>query len=174
MSLGDIINDMIDDITGDSNYESRLPDSGMPNQPLNLNHPLSEPLDFSMGGGLQLVTDIFGNTRLCDPMEVDIFSGIPCSEFDSPTGIDSMPDHTSDPSFGGTDVQSVEQMKLDQSREMESMRDTAVQHYQDAKASGDLDEMLKWEAEANKQQGRLYDLWGTPTYGLPPKAPGIS
>lgn len=63
---------------------------------------------------------------------------------------------------------------LDKGNEIEAMRDTAVQHYKDAKAAGDIDEMLKWETEANKQQGRLYDHWGTPTYGLPPKAPGIS
>lgn len=110
------------------------------------------------------VVDMFGNPHFVDPMDVDIMSGLPTSSF-----------HISQPSFTGSEsVESFDQWKLDKGNEIESMRDTAVEHYNDAKARGDIDEMLKWEAEANKQQGRLYDHWGTPTYGLPPKAPGIS
>ncbi len=107
--------------------------------------------------------DMFGNPHFVNPMDVDIMSGLPSSSF-----------HISQPSFTGSEpVESYEQWRLDKGNEIEAMRDTAVQHYKDAKAAGDIDEMLKWEAEANKQQGRLYDHWGTPTYGLPPKAPGI-
>ncbi len=110
------------------------------------------------------VIDMFGNPHFVDPMDVDIMSGLQSSSF-----------HMSQPAFTGSEsVQSFEQWKLDKSDEIKSMRDTAVEHYKDAKSRGDIDEMLKWEAEANKQQGRLYDHWGTPTYGLPPKAPGIS
>lgn len=110
------------------------------------------------------VVDMFGNPHFVDPMDVDIMSGLPSSSF-----------HVSQPTFTGSEpVESFDQWKLDKGNEIESMRNTAVEHYKDAKARGDIDEMLKWEAEANKQQGRLYDHWGTPTYGLPPKAPGIS
>lgn len=76
--------------------------------------------------------------------------------------------------FGGDEPEkSLERMKLDESEALESQRDIAVEHYQDAKNSGDIEEMLKWEAEANKRQGDLYNLWDTTTYGLDPKAPGI-
>ena len=110
------------------------------------------------------VVDMFGNPHFVDPMDVDIMSGLPSSSF-----------HVSQPAFTGSEsVESFDQWKLDKGNEIESMRDTAVEHYNDAKARGDIDEMLKWEAEAKKQQGRLYDHLGTPTYGLPPKAPGIS
>lgn len=128
------------------------------------------------------VTDIFGGTHHYSSMEeanllTDFMSGLPTSEFGgTPPAHHGDADDTDhhDPSFSGSEVKSVEQMKLDKSEEIESIRDAAVQHYKDAKARGDIEEMLKWEAEANKQQGRLYDHWGTPTYGLPPKAPGIS
>ncbi len=117
----------------------------------------------------QTVVDIFGNPHFVNPMDVDIMSGIPSSEFHcqpSTTG--------TEPSFTSTPCESYDQMRLDKGNEIEAMRDAAVEHYKDAKASGNIEEMLKWEAEANKQQGRLYDHWGTPTYGLPPKAPGIN
>lgn len=117
----------------------------------------------------QPVFDMFGNPHFVDPMDVDIMSGLPSSEFHcQPTMEQSSPSFTREP------CKSYNQMRLDKGNEIEAMRDTAVQHYKDAKAAGDIDEMLKWEAEANKQQGRLYDHWGTPTYGLPPKAPGIN
>lgn len=118
-------------------------------------------------GGMAPVVDMFGTPHFVDPMDVDIMSGLPSSCF-NPV---SVPSSTS---FTGSEyVESFDQWKLDKGNEIEAMRDTAVQHYNDAKARGDIDEMLKWESEANKQQGRLYDHWGTPTYGLPPKAPGI-
>lgn len=138
-----------------------------PQLPHIADHPIIDPIP---GTNLANVTDIFGGTHVCDPMDVDIMSGLPSGSFGMPATVDH-----SEPSFEGSDhVESLEQMKLEKSDEIESMRDTAVEHYKDAKARGDIDEMLKWEAEANKQQGRLYDHWGTPTYGLPPKAPGIS
>lgn len=111
--------------------------------------------------------DIF-NPHFVNPMDVDIMSGIPSSEFHA-----NAPIVGTSPSVEGSEVESYDQMRLDKGNEIEAMRDAAVEHYKDAKASGNIDEMLKWEAEANKQQGRLYDHWGTPTYGLPPKAPGI-
>ncbi len=137
----------------------------------NMSPAISDPPTYAPIEGTNLceVTDIFGGTHICDPMDVDIMSGLPSSSFGGVT-----PNIDNAPSFIGGEVESYDQMRLDKSNEIEAMRDTAVEHYKDAKASGNLEEMLKWEVEANKQQGRLYDHWGTPTYGLPPKAPGIS
>lgn len=102
-------------------------------------------------------TDMFGQP-ITDPFNVDIMSGLPCSSFD----------------HGMADaMHEMRVEKLENSHEIESQRDIAVKHYQEAKQTGDVDEMLKWETIANKEQGNLYDLWGTPTYGLVPKAPGI-
>lgn len=102
-------------------------------------------------------TDMFGQP-ITDPFNVDIMSGLPCSSFD----------------HGMADaMHEMRVEKLENSHEIESQRDIAVKHYQEAKQTGDVDEMLKWETIANKEQGNLYDLWGTPTYGLDPKAPGI-
>lgn len=130
------------------------------------NDYIGNSLDMSLA---QPIVDMFGNPHDVNPMDVDIMSGLPSSEFHcQPTAT------ASSPSFTGDSCESYDQMRLDKSNEIEAMRDAAVEHYKDAKASGNIDEMLKWEAEANKQQGRLYDHWGTPTYGLPPKAPGIS
>lgn len=69
---------------------------------------------------------------------------------------------------------SLTQQKLDKSNSIERERDTAVEKYNDAKRSGDYDEMLKWETIANDRQQDLYYLWDTPQYGLPAKAPGIN
>lgn len=63
--------------------------------------------------------------------------------------------------------------KLNESEAIESARDLAVEHYHDAKRAGDIDEMLKWENEANKKQDELYTLWDTPRYTPNVKAPGI-
>ncbi len=127
------------------------------------------PIDYSLNmGDIPPVIDIFGTPHFVDPIDVDIMSGLPLGSF-TPINV------SSSPSFAGSEpVQSYEQWKLDQGNEIEAMRDTAVQHYNEAKSRGDFEDMLKWESEANKQQGRLYDHWGTPTYGLPPKAPNIS
>lgn len=151
----------------DFSISQDMPDEVPQMEPVIADSPTFNPID---GTGLCEVTDIFGGTHICDPMDVDIMSGLPSDSFG---GFHPSTDQ-SHPSFTGSEVESYEQMKLDKSNEIEAMRDTAVQHYKDAKASGNIEEMLKWEAEANKQQGRLYDHWGTPTYGLPPKAPGIS
>lgn len=136
-----------------------------------LNMPINSPvtLGTDVMPSCQPVIDMFGNPHFVNPMDVDIMSGLPSSEFQCQPTMDQ-----SSPSFTGEPCKSYDQMRLDKGNEIEAMRDTAVQHYKDAKAAGDIDEMLKWEAEANKQQGRLYDHWGTPTYGLPPKAPGIN
>lgn len=150
----------------DFSISQDMPDEVPQMEPVIASAPTFNPIE---GTGLCEVTDIFGSTHICDPLDVDIMSGLPCDSFG---GI--FTSENSHPSFTGTEVESYDQIKLDKSNEIEAMRDTAVEHYKDAKASGNIDEMLKWEAEANKQQGRLYDHWGTPTYGLPPKAPGIS
>lgn len=114
------------------------------------------------------MVDMFGNQHFVNPMEVDIMSGLPAGS------LSPLPSPASETSFTGSEpCKSYDQMRLDKGNEIEAMRDTAVRHYRDAKDSGNIEDMLKWEAEANKQQGRLYDHWGTPTYGLSPKAPGI-
>lgn len=113
---------------------------------------------------MNLVMDMFGNPQFANPRDLDIMSGLPNNSFQQ----------IPQPTFVGEPTESYDQWRLDQAKEIEAMRDTAVQHYNDAKTRGDIEEMLKWETEANKQQGRLYDHWETPTYGLPPKAPGIS
>ena len=110
-----------------------------------------------------------GNPLNVNPMDVDIMSGLPLSGFHT-----HIPQGAIDPNSTGDPCKSYEQMHLDKCEEIESMRDTAVQHYNEAKANGDIDGMMKWEAEANKQQGNLYEHLGTTTYGLPPKAPGIN
>lgn len=132
---------------------------------------VDEDLSFSDNTSLAQppVIDMFGNTHFVNPMDVDIMSGLPSSTFHCQPTTSSV-----EPSFTGDSCESYDQIRLDKGNEIEAMRDAAVEHYKDAKASGNIEEMLKWEAEANKQQGRLYDHWGTPTYGLPPKAPGIS
>ena len=66
------------------------------------------------------------------------------------------------------------QAKLDESSSIERARDTAVDNYNDAKRSGNVEEMLKWETIANDRQQDLYNLWDTTQYGLPAKAPGIA
>jgi hypothetical protein len=144
---------------------STLPQVDMESlSPITTTIPSDGVMSIQPMGSYAPVVDMFGNPHFVDPMNVDIMSGLPSSCF-----------HVSQPTFTGSEsVESFDQWKLDKGNEIESMRDTAVEHYKDAKARGDLDEMLKWETEANKQQGRLYDHWGTPTYGLPPKAPGIS
>lgn len=81
--------------------------------------------------------------------------------------------HTSDIS-SATYEPSPTQAKLDESNSIERERDTAVENYNDAKRSGNYDEMLKWETIANERQQDLYYLWDTPQYGLPSKAPGIA
>lgn len=128
-----------------------------------------DPMAAMNPAGIAPVIDMFGNPHFVDPMDVDIMSGLPSSEFHCQP-ISAQPDS----SDSGSSCESYDQMRLDESNEIEAMRDAAVEHYRDAKAAGDIEEMLKWEAEANKQQGRLYDFWGTPTYGVPPKAPGIN
>ena len=110
-------------------------------------------------GGVQPVTDIFGDTHLVNPMDVDIMSGLPAQAF-SPSVADAMHEQN--------------QAKLDQSNTLEQERDLAVENYHKAMNSGDYEEALKWENIANSHQQDLYNLWDTPNYsGLPPVAPGI-
>ena len=113
---------------------------------------------YSPMGTLQPVTDIFGNTRLADPMDVDIMSGIPSSEF-SHTLADAMHEQN--------------RAKLDQSNTLEHERDLAVDNYHKAMDSGNYEEALKWQNIANTHQQEIYDIWDTPQYGLPAVAPGI-
>lgn len=149
--------------------------STLPQVNMDMFDPLNMPVSPQVALGTdfmpsyQPVIDMFGTPHFVNPMDVDIMSGLPSSEFHCQPTITQ-----AEPSFTGESCKSYDQMRLDKGNEIEAMRDTAVEHYKDAKASGNIEEMLKWEAEANKQQGRLYDHWGTPTYGLPPKAPGIS
>lgn len=107
---------------------------------------------------IQPVTDIFGNTHLTNPMDVDIMSGLPPKYF--PT---SMMDA----------VREQNNSKLDHSRTLEHERDTAVDNYHDAMDKGNYDEAVKWETIANSRQQDIYDLWDTPQFGLPAEAPGI-
>lgn len=104
------------------------------------------------------VTDIFGNTRMINPMDVDIMSGMPSSEF----------------SYSWADaLQERNQAKLNDSSALEHERDLAVDKYHDAMNSGNYEEALKWEQIANSHQQEIYNLWDTPQYGLPAVAPGI-
>lgn len=146
---------------GEPSDESKIPSIAT--------HPTYEPIP---GTGLSKVTDIFGNTRICDPNTVDIFSGLP----------QTVPDNVSETinvgtkdasSESGIHFTSRDQWKLDNAKQIEAIRDAAVEHYKDAKFRGDVKEMLKWEAEANMQQGRLYNVLGISGYTLNPKAPGI-
>lgn len=133
-------------------------------------HPTYEPIP---GTGLSKVTDIFGNTRICDPNMVDVFSGLPITvpENVSESSNIGIKDTSSESS---TNYTPPDQWKLDRIKQVEAIRDTAVQHYKDAKSRGNVEEMLKWEAEANKQQGLLINMLGISAYTLNPKAPGIS
>lgn len=132
-------------------------------------HPTYEPIP---GTGLSKVTDIFGNTRICDPNTVDIFSGLPQTFPDNMSG-DLGVGQKDTSSDSGITFTSRDQWKVDNAKQIEAIRDTAVEHYKDAKSRGDVEDMLKWEAEANKQQERLYNVLGISGYTLNPKAPGI-
>lgn len=110
-------------------------------------------------GGVQPVTDMFGNTHLANPMDVDIMSGLPADAF-SHSMADAMHEQN--------------QMKLDQNDTLVHERDLAVDNYHKAMDSGNYEEALKWENIANSHQQELYDLWDTPNYsGTPAVAPGI-
>lgn len=109
-------------------------------------------------GNLQPVTDIFGNTRMVNPMDVDIMSGMPSSEFSHSWAYA---------------LQERNQAKLNDSSALEHERDLAVDKYHDAMNSGNYEEALKWEHIANSHQQEIYNLSDTPQYGLPAVAPGI-
>ena len=103
------------------------------------------------------VTDIFGVTRICDPMSVDIMSGLPVEAFPHTTA-QVMHDQN--------------QTKLEESSNLHEEMDIAVDKYHDAMHSGDYAEALVWERIANDRQSSLYDLWDTPRYFTgPAKAP---
>lgn len=131
--------------------------------------PTYEPIP---GTGFSKVTDIFGNTRICDPNTVDIFSGLPQNFPDNMFGELNVGQKDTSAASGIT-FTSRDQWKLDNAKQIEAIIYTAVEHYKDAKSRGDIEEMLKWEAEANKQQGQLYNVLGISGYTLNPKAPGI-
>lgn len=111
-------------------------------------HP--QPIDMSLpGAGIAPVTDIFGFTRICDPLSVDIISGLPSDAF-SQTSAQVMHEQN--------------QAKLEESSNLEHERDIAVEKYHDAIRSKDYDEALKWESIANDRLSSLYTLWNTPKY----------
>lgn len=103
-------------------------------------------------------TDMFGFPFFGDMMDVDIMSGIPSSQFD----------------HSWADVQlEHDRAILDESSQLESERDLAVDRYHDAIDSGDYEEALRWETIANDRQQDIYDLFDTPQFGLPARAPGL-
>ena len=125
---------------------------------INTFHP--QPVNMQMMEPTMMpVTDIFGVTRVCDPMSVDIMSGLPA---------DAFPQTTSQV------MHEQNQAKLEESSNLHKEMDIAVDKYHDAMRSGDYEEALKWERIANDRQSSLYDLWDTPRYAPgPAKAPGI-
>ncbi len=155
-----------------SEFNSREVVDNRPIVPPIASHPIIEPIEGA--GGLAKVTDIFGNTRVCDPNMVDVFSGLPVTVPDYLTGNPSpnVPGSMGDP--GHIPFINRDQWKRDNADQIIAIRDAAVEHYKDAKSRGDIQEMLKWEAEANKQEGILMNVLGISGYGLSPKAPGIS
>lgn len=121
-------------------------------------HP--QPINMqAMDSTLAPVTDIFGFTRICDPMSVDIMSGLPADAF---------------PKTSAQVMHEQNQAKLEESSNLERERDIAVDKYHDAMHRGDYDEALRWERMANDRQSSLYDLWDTPRYtGSSVRAPGL-
>ena len=118
--------------------------------------PINMQMDIST---LAPVTDIFGYTRFCDPMSVDIMSGLPADAF---------------PQTTSQIMHEQNQAKLEESSNLHEEMDIAVDKYHDAMRTGDYEEALKWERIANDRQYSLYDLWDTPRYTPgPAKAPGI-
>ena len=99
------------------------------------------------------VTDMFGFTRFCDPMSVDIMSGLPANAFSH-----SMADA----------IHEQNHTKLEESANLHKEMDIAVDKYHDAIRYGDYDEALKWERIANDRQSSLYNLWDTPRYSSGP------
>ena len=120
----------------------------------------TQPVNMQMADSmLAPVTDIFGFTRVCDPMSVDIMSGLPTDVF---------------PQTTAQVMHEQNQAKLEESSNLHKEIDIAVDKYHDAMRSGDYEEALKWERIANDRQSSLYDLWDTPRYfSGPTKAPGI-
>lgn len=103
----------------------------------------------AMDSTLAPVTDIFGFTRVCDPMTIDIMSGLPSDAFPK-TSVQVMHEQN--------------HAKLEESSHLEHERDIAIDKYHDAMRRGDYDEALKWERMVNDRQSSLYDLWDTPRY----------
>lgn len=121
-------------------------------------HP--QPINMQMTvPALAPVTDIFGFTRVCDPMSVDIMSGLPADAF---------------PQTTAQVMHEQNHAKLEEHSALEHERDLAVERQNDAMRNKDYEEALKWENIANSRQQDIYNLWDTPNYsGLPAKAPGI-
>lgn len=110
-------------------------------------------------GGFQPLQDMFGNTHMANPMEVDFMSGLPKDTFSQ-----SMADAMSEQ----------RQMKIEKNDALVKERDLAVDKYREAMDSGNYEDALKWENIANTYQQELYNLWDTPNYsGQPAEAPGI-
>lgn len=127
------------------------PDTGM-----GFYSPLFNGMDIPM---MVPVTDMFGFTRFCDPLSVDLMSGLPAESFSH-----SMADA----------IHEQNHAKLEESSNLHKEMDIAVDKYHDAICSGDYDEALKWERIANDRQSSLYNLWDTPRYSSGPvRAPGL-
>lgn len=111
-----------------------------------------------MDDTLAPVTDVFGYTGLCDPMSVDIMSGLPADAFSH-----SMADAIHEQNV----------MKLDNNDTLVHERDLAVKNYHKAMDGGDYEEAVKWENIANDRQSSLFDLWDTPRYSPYLRVPGL-
>lgn len=155
---GDDLRAMNEEIVNNDSFQSNM----APKYENNLNN-----------GGV-IVTDIFGGKHHYVSMEeannsVDIMSGL---QMNIPSMQSSLSnnEHESTPS----DMQSLAQMKLDRSEELEHERDIAVEKYHEVMRCDDLDEALKWQDKATDKQESLYTLWDTPRYTSGrPKVPGI-
>ena len=127
-----------------------------PNAGTGFNVPMFSNMDMPI---MAPVTDIFGFTRFCDPMSVDIMSGLPADAF---------------PHTMADVIHEQNHAKLEESSNLHKEMDIAVEKYHDAMRSGDYDEALKWERIANDRQSSLYNLWDTPRYSPGPvRAPGL-
>lgn len=144
--------------------------------------PLLPPMDPFVGldfedqlfnQGLSMTVDMFGQTHYGDMANVDMMSGLPASDFHPIPAQATTTSCGHTESGDTTDNRSLDRMKLDRNDEIIAERDLAVEKYHSAIDRHDYDEALRWERLANSKQGELYTLWDTPTYGVPPKAPGL-
>lgn len=138
------------------------PIDNVPTEPIMINgievspHPNYQYSDH----GTVNVIDILGQKHDYYSMEqamglTDMFSGFPVSN--------------------NTTLQSIENKeKLAKSEIIENDLNYAVNEYQKAEASGDINEMAKWKSKATELETDHRNLWDAPNYtGEPPKVKGI-